>query len=351
MINTIIGDGNTIASLKGKSATFMLMMSTTATADIEGITQAGIPGMIYLTPTLDAEFICTGGVHSLGDVAKTPKGVPTPALMTRAIEQLRPFGRIGLLDLGVRVTPKVDNTIHAFGIEPSGNIAECAKIDARSVFEAGYGFGKGYAPQDDYVILAESVPSGTSTATASALGLGLDVRGYFSSSFADVPDSIRNRTIDAALEKVEGMSDPFEILGCVGDNMLIFGAGMVLGSQGRYPIVLAGGTQMAGLLLIANALQSFVPASLAQANVTLATTRWVAEDTHSDIRALLEKLDTPIEANYADFDFSLSDHPALKLYDQGEAKEGVGAGGALAYGMLNGLSRADITGQVEKYLG
>jgi NaMN:DMB phosphoribosyltransferase len=61
-------------------------------------------------------------------------------------------------------------------------------------------------------------------------------------------------------------------------------------------------------------------------------------------------LDFPINAYYADFDFSSSTHPALKLYDDGEAKEGVGAGGALVYGLLNGLSKEDIVKQVELFL-
>jgi NaMN:DMB phosphoribosyltransferase len=80
------------------------------------------------------------------------------------------------------------------------------------------------------------------------------------------------------------------------------------------------------------------------------TTRWVAQDPNSDIRALLEMVDFPVRASYADFDFSRSQHPALKLYDEGEAKEGVGAGGALVYGSLNGIDPEAITRQVEGFL-
>ena len=46
-----------------------------------------------------------------------------------------------------------------------------------------------------------------------------------------------------------------------------------------------------------------------------------------------------INAYTSDFDFSLSSHPALKLYDEGEAKEGVGCGGALCYASINGLTK------------
>ena len=61
-------------------------------------------------------------------------------------------------------------------------------------------------------------------------------------------------------------------------------------------------------------------------------------------------LDFPINAYYVDFDFSLTQHPALKLYDDGEAKEGVGAGGALMYACLNGITKEQITRKVESFL-
>jgi len=354
MIQTITGNQNYIQQFQNKQATFMLAMSNTATADIEGITQAGIPGMIHLTPILDGEFIATGEVRSLPNVAETPKGVPTPALITRAVHLLSPFARIELLDLGLRVQPKGDDmTVHHFDIPPSKNIAKGANIDAKTVFDKGYAFGQSYQLKDDYLMLGESVPSGTTTATATALALGYDATDLFSSSFKAVPDDIRRQTIETALNHVKDKTDLFEILGTVSDNMLIFNAGFILGVNGRFPVVLAGGTQMACVLLVANSIMQTKgrEQDLPLQNIALCTTKWVAEDKHSDIKALLEMLDFPINAYYTDFDFSLSHHPALKLYDEGEAKEGVGAGGALVYGALNDLSKEKITKQVEGFLG
>ncbi len=351
MIKTIISNGKFIDSLVNKDATFILALSNTATADIEGITQAGIPGMIHLTPTLDCEFLMTGEVVSLPNIAETPKGVPTPALITRAINLLKPFSRLEALDLGLRVKPQGDIKIHSFNITPSQSIATGANIDAKALFKKGFDFGKSYECSSDYVILGESVPSGTTTATATALALGYDAKELFSSSFKDVPNSIRQETISKALKLVEGKSDIFDILGLVSDNMLIFVAGFILGVNSRFPLILAGGTQMACALLVANSIAQVEDIDLDSSALALATTKWVAEDKNSDIKALLEMLDFPINAYYSDFDFSLSKHPALKLYDEGEAKEGVGAGGALFYGDLNGLSKEDITKQVESFLG
>jgi len=352
----------------------MLALSNTATANIEGITQAGIPGLLHLTPTLDSEFLLTGAVHSLENIAETPKGVPTPALITRAIHLLSPFAHIELLNLGLQVPPKVDASyLHDFDILPSQSIATGANIDAKAIFEKGLAFGNSYVCKDDYLILGESVPSGTTTATATALALGYDAKALFSSSFKDVPNNIREKTIEQALAKAKNKTDLFDILGTVSDNMLIFNAGFILGINNRFPLVLAGGTQMACLLMILNSIIRLAPYSLSLrgltsddlfpeegnessagltpfSNVTLCTTKWVSEDENSDIKTLLKMLDFPINAYYTNFDFSLSTHPALKLYDEGEAKEGVGAGGALMYGVLSNLGKEEITQQIEEFL-
>lgn len=351
MIHTLLGNPPFIQYLTDKKATFLLALSNTATANIQGITQAGIPNMIHLTPTLDSEFLCTGEVKSLGTIAETPKGVPTPALITRAVHLLSPFGRIELLDLGLEVQPKGnDLNIHHFDIKPSDSIATKANIDAKALFEKGKSFGENYHCKDDYILLGESVPSGTSTATATALALGYDAKALFSSSFKNVPNNIRQETISQALSHITDENDIYDKLGKVSDNMLIFNAGLLYGLDPKTKIVLAGGTQMAGVLLVLNSILKHEKLDYNSQNLALATTQWVAKDKHSNIKVLLEILDFPINAYYSDFDFSKSQHPALKLYDQGEAKEGVGAGGALVYGYLNGLSQEEITKKVEAFL-
>jgi len=343
-------DNKWIENLRHKKATFMLALSNTATAKIEGITQAGIPGLLHLTPTLDAEFLCTGEVHSLKNIAKTPKGVPTPALITRAVHLLSSFGRIELLNLGLKVKPNIPNRVYDFGIKPSKRIDKEAKINAKNLFEQGFRFAQSYQCQDDYLILGESVPSGTTTATATALALDYDVQECFSSSFKKVPNTIREKTIAKALSRINTEDDIWQKLGKVSDNMLLFTAGFVLGVGGRFPLILAGGTQMACVLLVANTIAKERNIKMSGANIALCTTRWVTHDTNSDIKMLLKMLEFPIHAYYADFNFAHSNHPALILYDEGEAKEGVGAGGALVYGLLNGLSKKDITRRVEEFL-
>jgi uncharacterized protein (TIGR00303 family) len=351
MVKNITGKKDFCESLRAKKATFLLALSNTKTANIEGITQAGIPGKIYLTPTLDAEFLTTGEVRSLDNIAKTPKGVPTPALITRAVHLLKPFSNIELLNLGLEITPDIEHfKIHNFDIKPSQSISEGANISAQELFQKGVEFGQNYECKDDYIILAESVPSGTTTAKATALALGYECKDAFSSSFKNVPNDVRETTIANALKNIPAHSDIFTILGSVSDNMIIFNAGFILGLNNKIPLVLAGGTQMACVLLVVNKILQVMQGDIETSNLALATTSWIANDKNSDIKTLLEMCSFSINSYHADFDFSLSIHPALKLYDEGEAKEGVGAGGALVYGFLNGLNKQQITTKVEEFL-
>ncbi len=352
MIKNITGNVDFIENLRGKKATFLLALSNTDTANIEGITQAGIPGKIYLTPTLDSEFVATGQVRSLDTIPETSNGVPSPALITRAVHLLNPFPNIELINLGLEKLPKIDYfKIHDFSIKPSKSISTGAGIDAQSLFQQGVLFGQKYICKDDYIILGESVPSGTTTAKATALALDYDCEENFSSSFKEVPSDVRNITIENALKNIDKDGDIFDILGQVSDNMIIFNAGFILGLNNKIPVMLAGGTQMACVLLVVNKILEVMQGEFETSNLALATTTWVANDNNSDIKALIEMCNFNINSYYVDFDFSLSTHPALKKYDDGEAKEGVGAGGALVYGTINSITKEQITKQIEELLG
>ena len=330
---------------KGK-ADFLLAVSVTKTCEIAGITQAGIPGKIPLTPTLDAEFIVTQKLFSMPELAETPSGVPTPALITRAVENLNPFSTIEILDLGLEIKPE-QTTLHNFNITPSDSIVTGANIDAREIFKKGMAFGKEYELKGSYLILGESTPSGTTTASASALALGYDCANDFSSSFLNVPSDVRSETINAALSLIDDEMDRFEKLSLVSDNMLIFCAGFLLEASRRFHVVLAGGTQMAACLLIADALREDILMRLKSDNITLATSQWVVRDENSDIKHILEQLSYTPHAVYTEFSFADAEIPVLKKYDEGEAKEGVGAGACLAYGATNGLTNEQVLREIE----
>jgi len=327
-------------------ADFLLAASVTKTCEIEGITQAGIPGLIPLTPTLDAEFLSTEKVYSITEVAETPTGIPTPALITRASHNLDPYTSIEVLDLGLTTQPQ-NTLIHNFHILASQAINKGANINAKEIFAKGMAYGRDYELKGNYLILGESTPSGTTTATASILALGYEAEGCFSSSFKDVPNDIRQKTINEALSLVDPDMTKFEKLGIVSDNMLIFCAGFLLEATKRFHVVLGGGTQMAACLLIADALREDVLMRINSNNLTLATTQWVVNDKNSDIQKLLGFLSYTPHAVYTELSFADAEIPILKKYDEGEAKEGVGAGAALAYAAANTRSNKEVVEAIE----
>ncbi|MDF1875333.1 nicotinate-nucleotide--dimethylbenzimidazole phosphoribosyltransferase [Sulfurimonas sp. SAG-AH-194-I05] len=340
---------NEADSLPEGKADFLLAGSVTYTCEIKGITQAGIPGMIPLTPTLDAEFITNEKVYSLGALAETPTGVPTPAIITRAVHNLHAFSSIEILDLGLLQKPQ-NTTCQDFAISPSLSIAEGATINAKEVFSKGMACGTSYELKGNYLILGESTPSGTTTATASCLALGFACENDFSSSFLNAPDSIKSQTIQKALCLTNETMTNFEKLGVVSDNMLLFCAGFLLEASRRFHVVLAGGTQMAAVLLIADKLKEDVLMRLKSENITLATTAWVAKDSASDIQHLLSLLSYVPHAIYTEFSFEKAEIPVLKKYDEGEAKEGVGAGASLAYAHKNKLTNNEVLDAIERIM-
>ncbi len=343
MIKTIRDDHDFLKNLNVRSATFLLGASVSKTCEIEGITQAGIPGLIHLTPTLDSEFVDSGKIFSLKEIAKTPKGVPTPAIITRAARELCGFD-FEVLDLGLVVEPKVKK-VHKFGISASESIDKGAGIDAKEIILKGQKFAREYFHKNDLLILAESVPSGTTTAKAVAKIVGYETQGYFSSSFANAPSTLKDDIIDKAFLNAKD-KELYQALGSVSDNMLLFYAGFASVYSKKERVVLAGGTQMAAVLLLMQALGLEYDSK----NIALFTTKWIYEDKNSDIKGLLSLLDEKVDGYYADFDFKDSEISVLKLYDSGEAKEGVGAGGALCLASCLGYDKKRITKKIEEVL-
>ncbi len=330
-------------------ADFLLAASVTKTCEINGITQAGIPGKIPLTPTLDAEFISTQKIFSLGELAETPAGVPSPALITRGVHNLTPFSTVEILDLGLSTTPQ-QCICHGFDITPSESITNGANIDAKDVLAKGMEAGREYELKGNYLMLGESTPSGTTTAAATAMALGYECKNDFSSSFLNTPNTIKDETITKALSLLDDNMDIFERLSLISDNMIIFCAGFLFEASKRFHVVLAGGTQMAAVLLVADALRETLLMRVKSENITLATTGWVANDENSDIAHILSLLSYTPHAVYTTFSFEKADIEVLKMYDKGEAKEGVGAGGALAYAYANGVDNSALLEQIEYIL-
>ncbi|MFC6730827.1 TIGR00303 family protein, partial [Natronoarchaeum mannanilyticum] len=79
--------------------------------------------------------------------------------------------------------------------------------------------------------------------------------------------------------------------------------------------------------------------------LSLATTSFVADDPNVDLDAAAREFD--LDLTITDPGFDRSDHVAMARYVAGEAKEGVGTGGALALADRSDASMAAVRDRIE----
>jgi uncharacterized protein (TIGR00303 family) len=302
--------------------TFALVVGTTETASIDGISAAGAdPEAMRYTPAADAEIVTYGEPVFAPDVPVSPTGCPTPAVVTRAVRELLAFETV-VVDAGVPgevAAPTVPT-----GASPGGDVREGAAVpDAPAVFERARRLGRNL-PTDELVV-GESIPGGTTTALGvlTALGASHDV----SSSLPENPLSLKRRVVETGLaESGVAAGDlshrPLEALRLMGDPVLATVSGLAAGAlDADTPVTLAGGTQMLAAAAVVR------HAGLTDA-LSVATTSFVAQDDTADVRAAAD--DFEVDLVVTDPGFERSDHVAMERFRAGEAKEGVGMGGALA---------------------
>jgi uncharacterized protein (TIGR00303 family) len=229
----------------------------------------------------------------------------------------------------------------------------------------GNALGRQYA-SNGYLILAESVPGGTTTALGLLLGLGLNAEQRVSSSMPDNAHNLKLEVVQAGLAaagagKGAFTSRPLAAAAALGDPMQPAVAGMALAASAYCPVVLGGGTQMAAVLALAAALRQAPPPGFEDIlvnsnsqNIALATTRWVSADPTADLAGLgaeIEQRFGTLGSPYfaANLDFETSRYLPMRLYEQGYVKEGVGAGAAAFAAMLaTGCGAAALLPDIEQ---
>jgi NaMN:DMB phosphoribosyltransferase len=170
--------------------------------------------------------------------------------------------------------------------------------------------------------------------------LGYD--GKVSSSFPENPLGIKNKVVEEAM-KYSGISfgslrnRPLNAVESLGGPMMASAAGLVDGL--RTKTVLAGGTQMVSVLGIIKHLGM-------ERDVSIATTRYVADDISANFREMTEILG--YEAFAADPGFGSSRRHGLQMYENGDVKEGVGAGGAMFAAAMIGFSQKEFREKTEE---
>ncbi|MCX5928733.1 MAG: NaMN--DMB phosphoribosyltransferase [Synechococcus sp. LacPavin_0920_WC12_MAG_50_7] len=308
-------------ALLAQEVQVLLVLGGTATAEVPGISAAGAtPASRQLTAAADAELLV------MGPAAQCPHRLPpllagvSPALISLCVLE-----RLGLpalvVDAGCAVAPAIPHI--RLGGTPARCLSSGKAMELAAVLrlqQQGLRLGYRWAqchPQG-LLVLAECVPGGTSTAEAVLSGLGLDVAGLVSGSMRVPPHGLRatlvQRGIAAAIARGCELGNPLAVLAAV----------------------LALALARAGLPLRQVMAQRFA----------VVTTAWVMQEACSELAELLIRVGASYGVepllSHANLHFDNCEQQALRDYELGFVKEGVGAGGLSWLWELAGFSPQDL---------
>jgi len=347
-----------IERVRGQEAAFACVLGFTATGLIPGISAAGAtPADRQYTAIADAEFLYHGVLANPQFPLPPLVDGASPTLISRAVVAGLKLP-LYLFNTGLPHAPTVPC------IDLGGTAARCLSQGAalqlstvKHLLQQGLLWGEKLASEvpGRYLILGECVVGGTSTALGVLSGLGWDAAGKVNSSHPACNHSQKWALVRAGLEQagLTGVSaplqcDPLQVVAAVGDPMQIVVAGMAIAASRRTGVLLAGGTQMLAVHALMQALCERTQLPWRAEQVMVGTTRWVAEDPTGDTVGLAKQLSVPLLATQ--LSFADSHYPALRAYEQGYVKEGVGAGGCAIGAHLRGWGQAELLQAVETLL-
>ncbi|MCC8057766.1 nicotinate-nucleotide--dimethylbenzimidazole phosphoribosyltransferase [Cloacibacillus sp.] len=319
---------------------FLLFISETALAKIPGLSAAGanLDALPYTAPA-DADMLFYDRPKVAASLPFDPFGHPSPALVTRAALLTAGFDA-ATVRVGTSIAPA----------SPHETISEDIGRDMR--FEAavpGYeeiarrsaALAAGLDKNIKQVVLAESVPGGTTTALLVLRALGHV--GTVSSAGPENPLPLKEQIWRDTAKRLgikEGGMKGFGLRAAaeLGDPMQVAVAAYAAALPGEVQITLAGGTQM---MAVAALLRDMG----VDRDILVATTKYV----HIDPTSCLEEYAAKIGVRWyaAPLDFTNSRFPGLADYEKGFIKEGVGAGGAVWYAQQLGVSMEGIQSRTE----
>ena len=333
-----------------KKPKFVCALGFTETALIPGISAAGkTPEDRSRTAHADAEFLANGVCDRVTYPLPPLIAGASPVMITRAIIQALDIQSY-LFNTGLPAPLSIAADIFGQTVLPNA-VARCVSTGQAMALQrveyllacgirVGAKLASSQSRSQRYFILGECVVGGTTTALAVLLGLGVDAAGSVNSSHPTCNHDQKLRIVQGGLAKFWALgrdrSDPnfpLQLLAAVGDPMQPFAAGFVIGASPVCGVLLAGGTQMFAVYALARAIARAQDLFWKPENVLVGTTRWVAEDPTGDTVGLAGKIgDMPLIATQ--LNFSASHLEALRAYEHGFVKEGVGAGGCAIAGAL-----------------
>jgi uncharacterized protein (TIGR00303 family) len=327
---------------------FVLVISGTDTISHPGISAAGANfEALKYTSALDAEFVALGQTLSKSNLAVSPKGIVSPALISKACLNILGWD-CQIFNLGAHIAPQIK--CHHVHLVPGASICSGNTIDIKiveKIFSDGKVAGEELKQKYKQLIIAECVVGGTTSALGLLTALGYQCNGMISSSFPKGNHQIKDKLINEGLKKLKARNpfyqktiedNPLEAIAAMGDPSQAFIAGLAIAHP---ECILAGGTQM---LAIKTLIDKFD-----HSETSLITSEWVYNDSSAKFQKLHKlvcpktqvaysqishneiytKLDNEIkQISEERFDLGL----IIDKYNQGHVKEGVGMG-ALLYSL------------------
>lgn len=357
---------NWLDRYRGLKPHFTCVLGFTETALIEGISAAGKEASDrLLTAHADAEFLLNG--MSPAAVFPLPPLIAgvSPTVISRAIVQALNIPTF-VINTGLPQPLSVPSQILSKTIARCVSTGEALPIAVvQDLLAQGMAIGRDWSRMHpgQMLMIGECVVAGTTTALAVLMGLGIDAAGRVNSSHPICNHGQKLSLVMQGLARLEAQSKPepkfdpnfdrkwvLRVLAAVGDPMQPVAAGMAIGASQASGVMLAGGTQMLAVYAIAQALVSSQSLTWNPDNVVVGTTRWVAEDPSGDTVGLARSIG-PVPLLATALNLSASRYEALRLYEQGFVKEGVGAGGcAIAAALYQDWSNQRLVDVIESLL-
>ena len=339
---------NFINKVKGKKPLFILVIGSTETALIPGISAAGQNiEQLKHTPALDADFLVSKSGEFTKKIPISPSGIPSPVILSKAMTELLGLD-VSIIDAGAFIKPNISH------IDLNMGPAKClttglalGPVKTNFLFQKGEKLGLNLSNYP-YVVIGECVPGGTTTALSVLCSLGINAFDLVSSSFPEGNHLWKNQTVKDALlnnsDKFPAIKkNPLKAVEYFGDPMQAFMCGFIKGAQkASLPVMLAGGSQMLAVYYVSKLLTGFNPY-----DTVVATTSWITNDTNAKTKRLSELIGSPLLSS--NVHFKESKHKGLYAYEEGHIKEGVGAGGLMVTADLyKNISQEEITLEIEK---
>lgn len=320
---------------------FALFISETELSKVPGLSAAGAntEALAYTAPA-DSDMLFYDRPKVMDNLPLDPFGHPSPAIVTRAallegcfpvmsirvgtsVPPCSPFKEI-------KTTPSKDPR-YGMAVPDWEHIASCAAA---------------LAAETDLptkrIVIAESVPGGTTTALLLLRALGYE--GMVSSAGPINPLSLKEKIWSETCERLGIGLGGLKGLGLkaaaeVGDAMQIAVAAFAAALPRDIEITLAGGTQMLAVAALIKDMGD-------DRELLVATTKYVKNDQSGCFTEFAESIGVNWYA--APLDFSASRYRGLADYENGFIKEGVGMGGAVWYAQQEGVSMERITQKTEE---